>query len=98
MKMKDLTIEQLAQLRKDIVLNSIYVSDYENRFDIDKHIVCDFFDGFMSYCEELEKEEFGEDSDMSMKDFFEKYDTIDNLVEWYYMHEEFGDEEFDDED
>lgn len=38
MKMKDLTREQLAQLRKEIVLNSLFLNDYNNSLGIDKEI------------------------------------------------------------
>lgn len=48
-----LTDKALLELRKEISLNSIYVSDYENKFNISPKQVCDFFDGFNSYLEEL---------------------------------------------
>ena len=46
--------EYLWPLRKDIVLGSLYVSDYENRIGIDAKMVYDFFTSFWdSYVKEL---------------------------------------------
>lgn len=50
--------EHLWALRQEIVLGSIYVSDYKNSFGISPEKVCDFFTSFWeSYCEELAKED-----------------------------------------
>lgn len=50
--------EYLWQLRQDITLGSLYVSDYRNSFGIKSEKVCDFFTSFWdSYCEELAKED-----------------------------------------
>ena len=42
----------LWTLRKQIILNSLFISDYRNTFGIDPHVVCDFFDSFLSYLDE----------------------------------------------
>ncbi len=81
-----LTKNQLLQLRKEIVLNSLYYSDYKNSFGIDEHIVCNFFDSYIEYLQELEKEN---NEDLSIDDFFNKYDTHENLIDYYfYMFED----------
>ena len=50
--------EYLWPLRQQIILGSLYVSDYENSFGIKSEKVCDFFTSFWdSYCEELAKED-----------------------------------------
>ncbi len=50
--------EYLWPLRQQIILGSIYISDYENRFGIDADKVCDFFTSFLEeYCEELAQED-----------------------------------------
>ena len=78
-----LTEKALLELRKDISLNSLYVSDYENRFNIDPHQVCDFFNGYMEYLEEIaEEDDFDFDTE-GFGNFFDKYDTEDNLKNWY---------------
>lgn len=57
--------EYLWPLRQDICLGSIYYTDYNNRFGIDCHLVCDFFDGFISFINELwsEKDDNGKPSE-----------------------------------
>lgn len=48
---------QTNRLTKDIIWNSMFYSDYENRYDIDCHIVCDFADGYIEWlCEEFADE------------------------------------------
>ena len=48
---------QTNRLTKDIVWNSLFISDYENRYDIDANIVSDFADGYLDWlCEEFEEE------------------------------------------
>lgn len=50
--------EYLWPLRSQIILGSIFVSDYENNFGIKAEKVCDFFTSFWdSYCEERAKED-----------------------------------------
>ena len=80
-----LTKAELQKLREQITLNSIYVADYENNMGIKAHIVCDFFDGYVSYLQELEK---GNGEDLPIEEFFDKYDTIDNLWDWYCCFDE----------
>ena len=48
-----LSDNDIIKLRKEIVLDSIYYADYENSYNIDPHLVCDFFDGFISYIDEI---------------------------------------------
>jgi hypothetical protein len=40
---------KLWKLRNEIMLNSLFVSDYENSFKIPAKLVCDFFDGYVEY-------------------------------------------------
>ena len=48
---------QTNRLTKDIVWNSIFYGDYENRYGIDTHVVCDFADGYLEWlCEVFEEE------------------------------------------
>lgn len=79
-----MTGKEFVKLRKEIVLNSLYISDYENSFNIDPQTVCSFFDGYMEYLQELERED-GESLDID--EFFERYDTTENLLEWYASFE-----------
>ena len=48
---------QTNRLTKDIVWNSLFYGDYENRYGIDTHVVSDFADGYIEWlCEEFEEE------------------------------------------
>lgn len=48
---------QTNRLTKDIVWNSIFYSDYENRYDIDTHVVCEFADGYLDWLSETFEDE-----------------------------------------
>ncbi len=55
-----LSFRQFKKLRGEIVLNSLYLSDYENSLGIDPQYVYDFFEGYLEYemtifCEEHPK-------------------------------------------
>lgn len=99
-RFENFTREDLQSLRNEVVLNSLYVSDYNNSFGISANSVCDFFDSYMSFIEEMANEdgfEYGRQSEHTFADFFEKYDTIDNLLEWYGCYEDFSWVEYEDE-
>ena len=87
-KFEEFTMEDLWALRQEIVLNSLFIADYENTFGIDAHSVCDFFDSFMSYAQELEKEDGFENE--TIEEFFDRYDTPENLWDWYWCYEDFS--------
>ena len=59
---EELTSAELLQLRKEIILNSILVYDYTNSFGFNSWDICSFFDGYVSYLEEL-----AEDKDLIQK-------------------------------
>lgn len=48
---------QTNRLTKDIVWNSLFTSDYENRYGIDPHIVSDFADGYLDWLSEVFEKE-----------------------------------------
>ena len=85
-KLSNLGKIQLKRLRDDIVLNSLFILDYRNRYGLEPHTVCNFFDGYMDYLADLEKEKYGKELD-NINDFFNEFDTIDNLWEYYCMVE-----------
>lgn len=75
---RKLNKNQLKKLRKEVKLNSLFIDDYKNSFNIDPHTVCDFFDGYLdlAYSEEP-------DDDMHFLDFLKKVDNIDDMYEYY---------------
>jgi len=81
--------KDLPKLRSEIILNSLYVSDYENSFGFTARSVCDFFDGFMSFLEVIASE----DMECPTIEQIFALDTTENLIDWYYCHEEFPFEE-----
>ena len=73
----------LQILRNEIVLNSLFILDYENSFGLDPCEVNAFFDGYLDYLEDLMLED--NCSDENYFDNLEKYDTLENL--WNYYNE-----------
>lgn len=48
---------QTNRLTKDIVWNSLFISDYENRYGINANVVSDFADGYLDWlCDVFEEE------------------------------------------
>ena len=54
-----LSMKQLKQLRNEIVLNSLYLSDYQNSLGVNPRNVYNFFEGYldMKMCEYCEAHE-----------------------------------------
>lgn len=92
--------EDLERFRKDIVLNSLFVSDYQNSFGITPDSACLFFDSFMSFLEDLAEEDgfdIGKGTPEDYERFFAQYDTIDNLEDWHGCYEDFSWVEYEEE-
>lgn len=75
-----LTKKQLHQLRKDIILNSLIIKDYDNSLGIDAKKVYYFFDGFVDNIFTIAKEN-NEKTDFDA--VLKKYDNIDTLYNYY---------------
>lgn len=58
--LSDLTNEQLQQLRSEIVVGSMYLSDYENSFNINENEVYDISESYDIWCEENDVEDNAE--------------------------------------
>lgn len=80
---EELTSAELLQLRKEIILNSILVYDYTNSFGFNPWDICSFFDGYVSYLNELAREDGYEDID-----YLTKYDTEENLYSWLLCYDD----------
>ena len=57
----DLDREQLKKLRSEIRVGSCYVSDYANSFEIDSHEVCNYSESYLSFIEEVGREDTQEE-------------------------------------
>ena len=82
--MKKITKTSLWELRHEILLNSLYTSDFENTFGYTANSVQDFFDGYMSYLEELMDGDGVDDSDLF--DVLSTYDNEENLWEYWNIY------------
>lgn len=82
-----MTKECLWELRKQIKLCSLYYADYRNTFDIDEHDVCDFFDSYADYLEELMYEDIPGFDDATYFDHLSDFDNAENLWDWYGCYE-----------
>ena len=80
---EELTSAELLQLRKEIILNSILVYDYTNSFGFNPWDICSFFDGYVSYLNELARADGYEDID-----YLTKYDTEENLYSWFLCYDD----------
>lgn len=82
-----LTTKELISLREDIILGSLYYSDYKNTLNLKAQDVFDFFDAYLNYLEELMGEDTTDYSDEQFWDFLNKYDTDANLINFYHTYE-----------
>ena len=83
-----LTLEEVFDLRKQIVLNSLYISDYKNNLGVDQSEACDFFDGFMDYIQEIAEEDGFPLTENTYDVFFGRYDNEENLENWWHCFED----------
>ena len=100
-RLGDFTPDDLAQLRKEVVLNSLYYTDYRNSFGIDCHSASLFFDSYLSFISEMAEEDgykwdyaepgstYYQEGYHTWSEFLERYDTTDNLCEWWGCYESF---------
>ena len=86
--MKKLNMGQLWNLRKEIVLNSLYLYDYDNSFGLDSYSLSIFFDGYLEYLEEEMKYNIENYDDSMFFEYLKDYDNEDNLYDWYMMIED----------
>lgn len=101
-RLEDFTREDLAQLRSEVVLNSLYESDYQNSFGISQHSASLFFDSYLDDICDRAREDgylwdyaepgstYYQEGYHTWAEFLKKYDTIDNLESWWYCYEDFS--------
>lgn len=83
-----MTKDMLWRLRMEIRLCSLYYADYRNSFGIDKRAVCDFFDGYADFLEDLMQEEIHDYNDEDYFGHLPQYDNAENLWDWYCCFDE----------
>jgi len=72
---------RLWNLRQNIVMNSLFMGDYRNDYDLDVEMVCNFFEGYFQYLVELAKSK-GESTEY---DDVMLTDSVYNLKNYYDM-------------
>lgn len=83
-KLSSLSKTQLKRLRSDIILCSLYLKDYKNRYNLNPDQVCNFFDAYADYLLELMKtDNVTNDYDSMFFDLLPAYDNINNLYDFY---------------
>lgn len=78
-KFEDLTSKELWQLRQQVVINSLFIADYENSFGYDARDLSYFFDGYVETLFDLESERGG---------LWTDYDTEENLYAWFSCYDD----------
>ena len=78
----DLSEQEICQLRKEIVLGSIYYRDYKNNQGLNCYEVCNFFDGYVEYLWEIASE-----NGMANINDVSSLDNTENLIDYFYMEE-----------
>ena len=81
-----ITYEQFKQLRAEIVLNSVYLNDYENSLGIPAQNVYDFFEGYFEEEMNAYKESHPKASAKKLDKYFEKLldkNDIKSMYEYY---------------
>ncbi len=75
-----LTEKELTKLRSQIVLNSLFMSDYENDIGVNPENVQNFFDSYIEFMRENAKEQGIEDDHL---DEISDYDTPESIYDYY---------------
>ena len=85
----ELSKRKILKLRKEIVLNSMYLSDYENSFGINREEAYHYFDGYMDFIWEIAKEKLPKHlSDVNrLTAVFFDYDTKENLLAYHKLYD-----------
>jgi hypothetical protein len=84
---EDLTSAELWAIRSKVVVNSVYLADYENQYGISEVSLCNFFDGYYDYMWELAIEKYGRN--VAEEIVRNEFDTEDNLYSWFNCYEDF---------
>lgn len=74
-----LTKNELKKLRKEIILNSLFLKDYSNSLFIKEKTAYDFFNSYIEYLYELNDEKL-----INLWDILDRFDNIKNLWNYYF--------------
>lgn len=71
--LSELSEEQFEQIRKDICIGSLYLSDYANTYGVDENTLCSICDSYIGWLAET----YGEEN-------WEQHDTPKEFAEYIY--------------
>ena len=71
--LQELTEKEVEELQEQIVMGSLYVSDYENTFGVNPNEVCSYADGYLEA--EDNPEEYGEYD--TFYDYIQSFEWVD---------------------
>ena len=86
-RFENLTSAELWAIRSKVVVNSVYLADYENQYGISEVSLCNFFDGYYNYMWELAIEKYGKN--VADKVVFNEFDTENTLYSWFNCYDDF---------
>lgn len=82
-RLEDLTQDELWALRKEIVLNSLFIHDYRNSFGISPKSACDLFDGYVSFLWDLAEDAgHGDWDDQDSPEHLRQYILLFEDFDW----------------
>lgn len=87
-RLEELSKDELWALRKEIVLNSLFVSDYRNSFGISPKSACDFFDGYCHFLWDIaEQVGYGDWDDQDSPEHLEEFILLSDDYSWVQYEE-----------
>lgn len=90
-RLENLTKDELWALRKEIVLGSIYYSDFRNSFGIHQESAYDFFEGYEGHIvDEMHDAglRWSEETDDEWQKKYREYDNKTTLYDWWCINED----------
>lgn len=88
-KFEELTQRKLWNLRKQVVVNSIYICDYQNNKGFSADSMCSFFEGYYDFLWELAEED-NNGKELTHDKVMGNYDNSENLWRWYCCFDDFS--------
>ena len=82
-RIEELSKDELWALRQEVVLNSLFISDYRNSFGISPRSLCDLLDGYCSFLWELAEEAgYGDWDDQDSPEHLEQWLSFFDDLSW----------------
>ena len=86
-RFENLTSAELWDIRLKVVVNSVYINDFENQYGINEVSLCNFFEGYYDFICELAEEKIGKNIAHSL--VLPHFDNEENLYRWFNCYDDF---------